>query len=373
MTTKMKIIIGSVAGFIVVLTTTLILLTGRGIDYNTSFKFVYEDDESLYYYIDAYDKKTVTSTKKFVRFDLEDKEFEVIYDNLDLQYSSNNLYNTPLVYSNAYKDFINITTGEVLSTDYLYVCSTNAITSCNAITDDLVLLKHNVEGTLGFEIYKISTEEVLLDRIETLPDEEYEDIRVSNFHYFPTDNKFLYSVQGVNYRVEGDITYFIYESNDYYLVDLTTGIEEKVSDDMAEYLPTKISTGKVSHSSSDYMYSYDYDTHTINKLDSSLELIHSNDYGYIYDIQRHVSASNNFPLVYNYHGIYEFDEVSDTVKEIYTFVGDVNGGSFSKISISQNYALYSIDAMFLKADYFVLYDIINNEELYRSSNLDFLQ
>ncbi len=375
MTNKMKIIIASIAALIVIITTSLILLTGRGIGINSGFKYVYEDNEAIYYFIEDSDLNSIVDTKKLVRFDLETNKFEEIHEDKGLDssnYDYDSAYNSPLVYSNIYKDFINITTGEVLKTDHMFVCSTDQIKQCIPINEDLVIITYSADNTKVFELFNLSTKEVILDSVKTPYEAEYDDIIVSEFHYFPTDNKFLYKAVEIVYEtVTGESGYDHTISNvvssDFYLADISSGSEEIVTDRMSLG-----SNYVITNATDDFMYVYDYTTDTVHKYDSSLDKLHSNDFGYIYDINRYVSVARNSATVRNYEAIYRFDDNDDKVKEILKYNGTIKHSSSDDISISKNHVIYKVKTMFLKPDYYVLYDLDTGKELYRNTDFDFL-
>ncbi len=370
MTTKLKIIIGSISGFIILLTTSLILLMGRGIDIEEVY-FVYEDEDAIYYYINAHDSKIGNrgSEMPLARFDLNTYEFEIVHEDKNInsgRYLNASYYNTPLVYSRTYRDFFNIVTGEFTNIEHFEICSTSQVNYCYAISDDLVMINYD----FGDRLYQISTDEIALDIIYTANNEDYDEYDVGGFHYFPTDNKFLYNVRGMNKVYVTENSYNLVTTlNNYYLVDLTTGDEELLSDEITNNIDYNYTL-----SSDDYLYTYNTDTYTINKYDSSFNLVHSNDYKYVADSNYVREYGYSAPLLANLDGLYAFDEERNTVKLVHDYIGEPELGT-NLIGylheISPNHVIYKVNTMFLKADYFVIYDTTNNKELCRSTDIVF--
>ncbi len=369
---KMKIIIGAISAIIVVLVISLFLLIGRGIDMQMAYH-VYEDEYSIYYYLDDPYINSSGDNMELLRFDLETKEFEVVHEDKNIDtgtYSHTSKYNSPLVYSKTYRDFFNITTGELTGIEYFERCSTSEVSLCYAITDDIVIVRDSVVGSYGFLLYQISTDEIVFDRINTPFSEEYDETFVGNYHYFPTDNKFLYNVSAQN-RIW--VTENTYETelvlDEFYLVDLTTGVEEKLSDEVYDKIKYTYTLA-----SDDYLYVYNTDIKKVEKYNSDMELVHSNDYSFLTDSGRLQNEYGRVaPLLCDKNGIYEFDDVNDKVKLAHSYIEEPTKNNLVGFlfEISPNHVIYKVETMFLKANYFVVYDLNTNEELYRGTSINF--
>ncbi len=369
---KMKIIIGAISGVIIVLGISLFMLVGRGIDMQTAFH-VYEDDNSIYYYLEDPNNSSYGDNMELLRFDLETKEFEVVHEDKNIDtgaYSHTSKYNSPLVYSKTYRDFFNITTGEFTDIEYFEICSTSEVSLCYAITDDIVIVRYVVDSNYGFLLYQISTDKIILDRVDTPFDEEHDETFVGNYHYFPTDNKFLYNVSAQD-RIW--LTENTYETelvlDEFYLVDLTTGVEEKLSDEIYNKIKYTYTLA-----SDDYLYVYNTDAKKVEQYDSNMKLIHSNDYSFLTKSERLQNEYGRIaPLLCDKNGIYEFDDESDKVKLVHSYIDEPTKNNLVGFlfEISPNHVIYKVETMFLKANYFVVYDLNTDEELYRGTSVNF--
>ncbi len=369
---KMKIIIGSISAIILVIGVTMFLLVGRGIDRQAAHH-VYEDEDAIYYYVENTDSNSYGDHMDLLRFDLKTKKFEVVHEDKNIDtgsYSHTSKYNSPLVYSRKYRDFFDITTGEFTNLEYFEICNTSQVSLCYGITDDIVLVRFIVDNSYGFLLYQISTDEIILDRVNTPIDGEYDEYFVGNYHYFPTDNKFLYNVSAQKRIWITDDTFRPeLVLDELYLVDLTTGVEEKLSDEVYNKIKYTYTLA-----SDDYLYVYNTDAKRVEKYNSDIELIHSNDYSFLTKSERYADEYGRVaPLLCDKNGIYVFDDSSDRVKLVHSYIEEPLKDNLIGFlfEISPNHVIYKVETMFLKANYFVVYDLNTNEELYRGTSVDF--
>ncbi len=368
MTNKMKIIIVAITWFIVVVGVSLILLTGRGIGFEEVYH-VYEDSESIYYYT----RGESSIGKNLVRFDLETREFENVHSdkNIDTSaYYNSSRYNSPLVYSRTHRDFFNVVTGELTNREYFERCLTSDVSACYGISDDLVVMEYDVDNAIGFMLYQISTNEIVFDRVDTPFKGQYDQNHVGEFHYFPTSNKFLYNVDGFNKIWITDDSYnLMLEFDEYYLVDLTTGEEEILSDEIYNKIKYTYTLA-----TDDYLYVYNDDTYKVEKYNSDMELVHSNDFAFFSESSGiSIEYSRLSPILCDKNGMYEFNDNGNAVKLVHNYIEEPQKGNLIGFifEISPSHVIYKVETMFLEANYFVIYDLKTNEEIYRGTSLEF--